>query len=573
MSTSQTLTSPRFEPLVSPVELRYVARAGLLPELSRQTYDSFYKALRETVLNSVDAGATRVDIDLSQVSTNLELLVADDGVGMSRDEFCDHFMSLGGSTKYGDGSQFGRIGIGSLALLHYARAATIETKRAGASEMTVARLEHPWSLDAGQRRTQLADMSAGRAVQQPYDGPSEDHFTRVRLHGVSDAVAEVERDPSAFYRLLDDLRRVLPLTWSDSHIAESLSRHAPDLANLLLDHMEKWSIPVYVSSSWDREVRLTRRSFGDEPSGTEAWAGKIHPIHKTLRVPGTGSSRRITLAGFLLSQRRAFTAWSGITARVQNVAIEERTFFDVTSDPGFRKYVTGEVFFLGDVDRERLINIDRASFNRECADYRVAQRFMGADIVAFKAKSVQRPQRRKVTVRRLIEEYRDDISRIVRVTEQLNDGPRCNGRRGLPSSRNGRISRSDRACLVDALRDLGAEVGNSSELGSVGYRVETRPDDERIYVYLSEALVAPRTRVLDAEYAICFAEGRPTDPPVVIKNRPREIVFNSAHPANLDARGRGKWHLSLALELAYLMAQGSGTNDLYDRMLAFVAAV
>ena len=47
--------SPR---LGASVELRYTARVGLLPELSRQTYDSLYKALREAILNAVDAGAT-----------------------------------------------------------------------------------------------------------------------------------------------------------------------------------------------------------------------------------------------------------------------------------------------------------------------------------------------------------------------------------------------------------------------------------------------------------------------------------------------------------------------------------
>ena len=45
----------------------YVARAGLLPELSRQTYDSIWKALREAVLNSVDAEATRIDLDFSHL--------------------------------------------------------------------------------------------------------------------------------------------------------------------------------------------------------------------------------------------------------------------------------------------------------------------------------------------------------------------------------------------------------------------------------------------------------------------------------------------------------------------------
>src|SRR5437899_1075785 len=102
------------------VALRYVARAGLLPELSRQTYDSFYKALREAILNSLDAEADRVELDFSRVGSDGVLTIVDDGFGMSLRDFCEQFMSLGGSAKFGDGQRFGRIGIGSLALLQYA---------------------------------------------------------------------------------------------------------------------------------------------------------------------------------------------------------------------------------------------------------------------------------------------------------------------------------------------------------------------------------------------------------------------------------------------------------------------
>src|SRR4051812_14188015 len=83
------------------VDLRYVARAGLLPELSRQTYDTFHKALREAVLNSMDASATRVDIDFTRVASDRTLVVADDGSGMSATEFAEQFMSVGGSSKFG----------------------------------------------------------------------------------------------------------------------------------------------------------------------------------------------------------------------------------------------------------------------------------------------------------------------------------------------------------------------------------------------------------------------------------------------------------------------------------------
>src|SRR5205085_4434086 len=142
-------------------------------------------------------------------------------------------------------------------------------------------------------------------------------------------------------------------------------------------------------------------SYGEDQANVEEWSGPPAPVLKTIRVPDGGRRRQIVVAGFLLNQRRANPSWSGLTTRVQNVAVEEHSFFDVTSDPGFRKYIAGEVWLLGDIDWERLINIDRSSFNRECPDYKAVQRIMERAIVEFKSHGVQRPQRQKVAVRRL----------------------------------------------------------------------------------------------------------------------------------------------------------------------------
>src|SRR3954452_14673035 len=79
--------------------LHYTARAGLLAELSRQTYDSLYKALREAILNGIDAGATRVQLDFAAGPDGREVLVEDDGEGMNLTSLQESFMSLGGSAK------------------------------------------------------------------------------------------------------------------------------------------------------------------------------------------------------------------------------------------------------------------------------------------------------------------------------------------------------------------------------------------------------------------------------------------------------------------------------------------
>src|SRR3954466_1691975 len=107
--------------------LHYTARAGLLSELSRQTYDSLYKALREAILNGIDADASKIRIDFGLDVDEDEIVVSDDGEGMDLEGLRRSFMSLGGSGKFNDAEKFGRIGIGSLALLTYAREGIVET--------------------------------------------------------------------------------------------------------------------------------------------------------------------------------------------------------------------------------------------------------------------------------------------------------------------------------------------------------------------------------------------------------------------------------------------------------------
>ena len=558
------------------VELRYVARAGLLPELSRQTYDGLHKALREAVLNALDADAGQVTIDFSRIGDARELTVSDDGTGMSTRQFCEQFMSLGGSSKFGDDTRFGRIGIGSLALLQYARAATVETKTSGATTATHARIEHPWNLQRDARRARLGDMAAGHAEEVPYTGEPSDHFTRLRLEGVSDEVATLGRDPAAFYELVDALRRILPLPWVPTRLTEALAAISAETVGAIERHISDWSASVIIHSPWERNIRLSRRTFGEDQAGIEDWTGPPVPILKRIRMPGSeaGAKRTVLVAGFLINQKRAQSAWAGITARVQNVAVEEHTFFDVTSDPGFRKYISGEVWVLGDVDRERLINIDRSSFNRDCVDYQAIQRFMARAIVEFKASSVQRPQRQKVQARRAVEDHIRALRAIDNVLARAADVTAARGATGLPSSEAGRRLIGARRGLAAMLAETGADiiVDSKRPYSNLKYDLDLSSDGRRIEVTVGPGLAQPRATAGKTTYRVVYVEADPAAPPVVVRNRPREIAFNTRHPAHVGVDSKLKYQLSLALELAYLL-DGDASDTLYERMVAFMGAL
>ena len=410
-------------------------------------------------------------------------------------------------------------------------------------------------------------MAAGSAEEYVHPGAASDHFTRVTLENVNADVWEIGQDPTSFYRLVEGLRRILPLPWCDGRLAAALNEASPELVTVLREHIGRWSRPVYVHSAWEREVELRRRSFGDDGAGVEDWNGPPVPLVKRLRVPGDGARREITLAGFLLSQKRAQAEWSGLTARVQNVAVEEHSFFDVTADPGFRKYITGEVWLLGEVDRERLINIDRSSFNRECVDYKAVQRVMERAIVEFKARSVQRPQRQKVAVRRDLEDHIRSLKAIEKVANRAIDAAEDGA---LPSSEARRRLKRTHG-IRKRLEDLETEVvlDENRRDTDLGYELDLSVDGLRVRATVGRGLLEPTVQVGEYRYRIEYAIGGADDPPVIVRNRPRRIIFNTGHPAHTLGDRARKYSVSLALELSYLRDSGDAAA-VYERMVSFL---
>jgi Histidine kinase-, DNA gyrase B-, and HSP90-like ATPase len=573
MSSPRTVNRPD---LANVVPLRYVARAGLLPELTRQTYDSLYKALREVILNSVDAGATEVVVELSRVESDGILEIADDGEGMTLDELQQSFMSLGGSQKFDAPDKFGRIGVGSLALMHYAQRVEIETKRAGAPSVTKAVIAHPWALDQTQRSQDLGDFRAGDAWEEGARD-RKSHFTVIRLLGVDEVLLRECADVRAYYKLVDRLRRILPLSWpGQARLAIELVQAAPDLTHLLRTHAADFCAQVTVRSRWSDEP-LTKRMYGDGVAQEERWNGVPRPILKDIVIDEDGCPRTVMVAGYLISQVRPSVEWTGLTARVQNVAVEERTFFDLESDPGFRKYISGEVWLLGDVDRARLVNIDRASFSREAPDYRAIARVMQGEIQRFKVECVQAPQRAKVAIKRRLDQQialrtaADKLAKAVEISLSVGDAPVS----GLPSSSKGSLRRSRERGLIDDLRALGALVAVERE----GVRQMNRPyalrvadDGRHILVDVADSLVQPRIRIGRAAYAVRTVEARPVDPPLIVRNRPREIVLNLGHDLFRGQIRQAAVETAMALEFAYLTAGTRSDDDLYDGVLTLLAA-
>lgn len=107
---------------------------SILNHLGRNLYRSFITVLGEAISNSWDADAENVWIYLDR--DNNKLVVKDDGIGMTEDDFQNKFLTIGYSkrgknndNKTTKGRPFiGRKGIGKLALLSCAETISVMTK-------------------------------------------------------------------------------------------------------------------------------------------------------------------------------------------------------------------------------------------------------------------------------------------------------------------------------------------------------------------------------------------------------------------------------------------------------------
>lgn len=106
----------------------------IIDYLSSGLYETPAACLKELVNNAYDADATRVDIhvlpDLDQV------LITDDGTGMNREEFENHFGLIADSSKRSD-SQYtamGRPKIGRIGIRFHRRKRTVRSNRGGIDE-------------------------------------------------------------------------------------------------------------------------------------------------------------------------------------------------------------------------------------------------------------------------------------------------------------------------------------------------------------------------------------------------------------------------------------------------------
>lgn len=541
-------------------------RMALIPQISRQNYDTLAKQLREVIANAMDAKASRINIEVRQIGASsnykTQLIIEDDGYGMTVDEFKQDYLGVGGSWKEGDPNTIGRIGIGSLAVAVLGRKLRVETRKKDSDQVLIADLWVGESVRGIERTEEVQDVTVGeiKEVRQATenDMPS---FTRLTLFDVYDDTAVILNDKNRFKRVVDELEKTLPLEYPDEH--PLLMKMQADLREILLDpnRLSKMEVLVTAPCLGPGARKLERYAYGHLSREEEKIAGFPFPI-TPIQVAG-GTKEDLTVFGYFVDAGHNLPEdRQGIVVRVKNMGVELNSFFE-SDDTAANARITGELF-IENLDEQYAMTINRNELVKEHHDY-IAVR----DNVLPLLKDFIKDVRGRVATNSQIKKHVDRIKGVrdafVKVGEALTES-------GLDLSnmapeQSSVLADAEDVDVMDEIREIDESIVVYS-LPTITKNHDIKHIDDEVEVTVNEELLNNTIIIGDREFYYYLKHGKPEDPPCEIHLDKDEIYVNVGNPI-LSSRGDQIIRAVIALRFAYLESKGDA-DRLYDLTLAIL---
>jgi hypothetical protein len=182
---------PETQPITT-IEKPRTPALRILDELSRGTYVSYTRALKELLSNAWDALATDVQIRIADDLT--EITILDDGVGMSEDDIRERFLRIGGSGSAGQRQKNGRRlighkGIGALSVIPICREVRVLTTQRGSPDRVEAVLDIPRVLEVAKQEEDL-ESHYQYGLHRWTDEKRDSHYTFITLRSLTPEMRE-----------------------------------------------------------------------------------------------------------------------------------------------------------------------------------------------------------------------------------------------------------------------------------------------------------------------------------------------------------------------------------------------
>ncbi len=314
--------------------------------LSRFTYErSFPYALREVVSNAYDADATtaRIDIDLKKE----EVLIIDDGNGITKDEF-DFYLRIAGqkrgkreTSKFGR-RRIGQFGVGFLAILPFCETLQISSTVENSEEVFTASIPASKFFKQGGKTIDVGEITVPGEIRRDPHLKSE-HYTLIRLLNITALAKRYFRQrPSSEKK--NSIASRSPLERLKWEMQEDLPLAFPDRSKLneILSYPEPVGMDIYFQNK-----RLFRNFCEGE-----------------LIDSGETTVEGIRFRYAFITPWKAVRPYElrGLKLRLNNVGVGSRTVFEADRTHKFSRmhWLSGEVQVISGLDTA--ITLSRDAF-------------------------------------------------------------------------------------------------------------------------------------------------------------------------------------------------------------------
>lgn len=314
--------------------------------LSKFTYEqSFPYALREVVSNAYDADATtaRIEINLKKG----EVLIFDNGNGMTKDEF-DFYLRIAGqkrdkreTLKFGR-KRIGQFGVGFLAILPFCETLQISSTVENSEEVFTARIPASKFFKQGGKTIDVGEVTVPGEVRSSSQLRS-DHYTRIELLNITSLAKKYFRQRSSSEKK-NSIASLSPLERLKWEMQEDHPLAFPDNSKLnkVLSYPEPVGMDIYL-----QKKKLFRNCCKGE-----------------LIASGEMSIEGIRFRYAILTPWKAIRPYElrGLKVRLNNVGVGSRTVFEADRTHKFSRmhWLSGEVQVLSGLDTA--ITLSRDAF-------------------------------------------------------------------------------------------------------------------------------------------------------------------------------------------------------------------
>lgn len=507
--------------------LYIIPKMGIIPEVSKQNYETIAKQLREVITNALDAQAENVYLTVQPDGRYTNLVISDDGIGMDEEVFKGQFLALGGSDRYYDENKIGRIGIGFLACAPLCEFIEIHTRKKGSNLAFEARLNNKKLLDRSHRLKEIDKFPVGK-ILKIFDNADliglENHYTRIvlkKLH--SNVIDSFNPELKDFQKLIAQLRKILPLKFPENcKLFDNISN---ELKQILIGESDTWNINVYFNGEL-----LTKRVYGED-SANEQFKFVMELIKEKA---GIGE-----VSGYFIDNNRKIKNWNGLITRFQNITVEDSGFLGWNIRLAALPRITGELFISG-LNKNTAIVINRNAFNEADEDYLILKKLIYEKLDVFTSthyrrsyisSAINKEIKKKTSIRKDLKKISQAISKPKKKKKTIQ--------KKIVKKPPIKKKATDLSELKIAKRFGDVEVKPIKKVpkeGRIrkGYTIEWKGENgTKPIVYIENELLKESGKDLKIKnklYKVYFIEDEEDPEPCKIDFDKNEVNFNISHP-------------------------------------------